>query len=733
MVGAKPSKTSDSDGEPTSKRAKLRAGVSGDNIEETVQRGGYASLLQFVTDVKAACSELLVSAESKGSNALGTVTWKFIPDTLEQDRAIADIKAFSKFFISLTNKDHHKRLHDRLQEDTTDANGKSSGTSDEASSKPTKQGRRGILTMFGHADGRKQLYSSLQDAHFIGDGLNSHGPATGAHVTTGGEPLMPLRENGLPTGITSTKVVPVSCNVFDHDGEHVPLIGDIFPPPANTPALERPITSKHTTAGPILTWTKESSSQTVGRQATYSTTKLPTPIWLRYSGPSQETLTSTGKRKQRDRALSTGEDVMTRAMNCKGILSEEEEEALFYRCYSSFAPTYDSSNASVSIEDKNMVYWHRYGKAEFERLFPIVDVPNESADAQPGPNFDESGYAEAVAAYDPDTFANPFIEPGESNPQPEVSTNEIDETLRRISEKLHILYSHQRLRNMSTTTNARLSTTPRDDIIGTPKEPSRREKAAYVILRDEIARLVSSLPPYAVAKVNGDQLADLNISSKIILESKDYKGVMEEDIPTRAAKAAAQVAAAATSAGSSGLGRPATHQAPKSAQRGTAQYSSNTAQAPLARSGSNYLRQNITNWQSSAANYAQGVQRQGYAQTPVYGQAQQTAGGRPPLSQYIQRGQAQQQSNAAYRLPIPQPAHPQRTYDYYRNPTPASQQSPRPGGTPQQVGTPQRQVRPQGLTQGGSLNPNPQTPVVQAASRNVNGGGGGGAPAPQGQ
>ena len=54
--------------------------------------------------------------------------------------------------------------------------------------------------------------------------------------------------------------------------------------------------------------------------------------------------------------------------------------------------------------------------------------------------------------------------------------------------------------------------------------------------------MIAILPPYAVSKLNGDQLEELNVTKKILLENTDYPGTMEEDEYTMQQKQAARVA-----------------------------------------------------------------------------------------------------------------------------------------------------------------------------------------------
>merc|ERR1712169_10386 len=49
------------------------------------------------------------------------------------------------------------------------------------------------------------------------------------------------------------------------------------------------------------------------------------------------------------------------------------------------------------------------------------------------------------------------------------------------------------------------------------------------MLRDQLKILISSLPPFAVAKLDGDQLEELNISTKLLVEPPDYQGTGQVD------------------------------------------------------------------------------------------------------------------------------------------------------------------------------------------------------------
>lgn len=130
------------------------------------------------------------------------------------------------------------------------------------------------------------------------------------------------------------------------------------------------------------------------------------------------------------------------------------------------------------------------------------------------------------------------------------SKTDVDQVLREISELLETLASHQKIRNASLSSSNSIARTPISPApilasrIGKPDEPAEDEISTYHSLRRELTYLILKLPPYAVAKLDGDQLADLGVSKLIAFETKDLKGTLEEDQVARLAKYTAMQTAA---------------------------------------------------------------------------------------------------------------------------------------------------------------------------------------------
>ncbi|KAL8955409.1 MAG: hypothetical protein Q9193_006728 [Seirophora villosa] len=69
---------------------------------------------------------------------------------------------------------------------------------------------------------------------------------------------------------------------------------------------------------------------------------------------------------------------------------------------------------------------------------------------------------------------------------------------------------------------------------GTPTSPSADEVDIYNMLKSQLSIMVSSLPPYALAKLDGKKLGVLNVNTTIQVETPNHRGSLEEDeISTR--------------------------------------------------------------------------------------------------------------------------------------------------------------------------------------------------------
>lgn len=388
-----------------------------------------------------------------------------------------------------------------------------------------------VLTLFGNAPTPKQLFSSVQNLSV--DRRDS--------VT---KDELPVDEMSLPNGITATKIIPVSAN----DSKKGPTFEEIFPPPSALPALKPPMAQKKSTEPkPALKWEFKDPIQRNSKQGGYTVQPLTAGTWLGYGGVDPPSQSSREKRKQRDRALSGGEKL--ESPPTQATLDDalaREEAALFRRAYSSYAPSCDNSNVVVPESEKNNIWWSKVGRKRFNNTFAIDPaLLDEELPTAPAVLEDAPAAVEDMPDLNDEELDKVIANLGEiEKPVPVKSKTDVDNVLGQISELLETLASHQRIRNAilpSSGPAARVPISPGPALskIGKPDEPSEDEIATYESLRREIAYLVLKLPPYAVAKLDGDQMADLGVSTLITFSTKDIRGSLEEDLVTRQAKAAA--------------------------------------------------------------------------------------------------------------------------------------------------------------------------------------------------
>jgi hypothetical protein len=320
-----------------------------------------------------------------------------------------------------------------------------------------------------------------------------------------------------------------------------------------------------------------------------------------------------------------------------------------------------------------MVWWNKVGQRRYNETYAVDPAllderPVEFSDVLPG--------MEEVKIKDED-FGKVIDELDDLNEDGIDSTTVRDKTnveqvLREISELLETLASHQRIRNASLGSSSTVVRTPISPAptlssrIGRPDSPAEDEMSTYYSLRRELAYLILKLPPYAVAKLDGDQLAELGVSRLLTFQSQDTKGTMEEDQVARLAKYTAM----ATAAGIASLTRPGS----QSGQH----YSSTSQRTPAI----------------------------GQAANTRYGQSAQFGPSRTPMQPAFQRTPSNQSSYGAPSATAPRPGYGQQPNQYTRpqsygqtNGQQYYRPQPTPGGYAgysQQYGssTPQTQPRP---------------------------------------
>lgn len=388
---------------------------------------------------------------------------------------------------------------------------------------------RVVLTLYGSAPGPKQLFSSLQMLVKV----------------DGEDVIQPLREAGLPNGITTTQIVPIQTTGLIDDRKRTQTLGEVFPSPANLLPLQPPKPSKiATTRSTTVGWYQPSAAaaETRPKTGSYFNQSVSTGQWLDYTNAAPPS-----PKRKRDRALSA---VGARPLTSELDTAESEAsklDALFRSAYSGFAPTKDDAAAVVPERLVSRIWWQRVGEKNFERL--VETSPDLEATAtDPAENLstmaedvnEMENFKQAVEQWE-DESVDPSLVPLGVEPQFEKSAEEkdVDEILEGISELLETLNSYQRIRHLqlNPSRSAGLLSTS-ETSSGTPAKPSDSELATYETLKSQLSMMIATLPPYAVARLDSDRLGELNISTKMEIQVDDYKGVMEEDEASARAKAA---------------------------------------------------------------------------------------------------------------------------------------------------------------------------------------------------
>jgi hypothetical protein len=664
-------------GEADSKRTKLTPPTGPATIASSIHDGSYDSLQALDNDIENVTTEILTS--SGGSDT--THASSSIQETALQARVLA----FRKVAKSLIAREEARKTLLHKKESETSAEqpvSKEDGTpvpvkEEEVQEPPS----RTVLTLFGSANQvPKQLFSSLQQSRKIV-------PTASAPTTFDNsvQITLPLRESSLPNIMSTTEVYPIP-DQSDSKTKKTTTIGEVFRAPAHLPQISppkaaRPSTGKSHTitfAPPEMPKSNRKGSQSYAHQ------NLSAGFWLGYAGVDmpKDQSSPTARQKSRQRALSMGEAQQPPSEANLVAVQQAKEDALFRSAYSSFAPTRDDSSAIVPEETKNRVWWQKVGEKRFNEMFPIdpalLDADEAIEHDVNGTVDEEAGFKEAVDNFN--QIENGVLPVTEEKSEEEKGT---DEVLQEISELLETLASHQRIRNSSLTTNPRTPVVQNSSLAslaGSPSTPSTEEFDVYQILKSQLTLLVSQLPPYAVAKLNGDQLEELNISRTILFDTKEYKGVLEEDTLSRLAKAPPVAAATPATLARTGSGthfpaggtqyaRPAASVHQSGARPVQSAQSFYPQQQSLHRSSSMLSQRSPSgpshSYQAGGASYA--PSSRSYSNTQAYSQqTPRPSYGQTPSGQYYPQRSAQPNTYGGaaasqYHAPTPQ-TQPQNRY-----------------------------------------------------------------------
>ncbi|KAK3677182.1 hypothetical protein LTR78_002720 [Recurvomyces mirabilis] len=518
--------------ERSPKKARLSDAGNQITIASKLSAGIYDSLSGLKLDANGVTQGIESALRAKTRDGEGKEGARLPVEDLKQ---IQRAKALEQLITDVVDKElQHGAMAGIKKEASSMVNG-------HVSPAPGAGGRAGtVLTLFGNAPTPKQLFSSMQN---------------GTHQDHMVKTELPVEEMSLPNGLTATKIAPAPAD----DGRKGPTFEDSFAPPYSLATLNPPkVTKRSSTRDNATLYWEFKDAHRASRKGGYTVQAMTTGDWLGYGGlGTADSETSRQKRKQRDRALSSGAES---AKEVPSLLSPEEqqareEEALFRRAYSSFAPSHDNSRSLVPAETRSMLWWHEVGAQRYRETFAVDPALLDEGDAANG----QAESSLVVAETEDADFGKVIDELEEldvdmADVQQVTSKSDVEHVLLEISELLETLASHQRIRNATLATSTSSSRTPISPApvlasrIGKPDEPAEDELAVYHSLRRELAYLVLKLPPYAVAKLDGDQLSELGISTVIPIKTKNIRGTMEEDQVARLAKhnAAATAAGIAT-------------------------------------------------------------------------------------------------------------------------------------------------------------------------------------------
>lgn len=332
-----------------------------------------------------------------------------------------------------------------------------------------------VLTLRTYTDrGPRQVYSGLQ-----------------------ADPTIPIDSKSLPNGFEVIDSAPVSLrrepNVLPR------TFGTVFRPHRNSKPLEAPKPTRAQSHLSELNFVSDLDNLfnriTSAYKQDYSFARVPAGEWLRYAGDEKHL------RKPQEIPHSGQDD----------LLGSDRTEAgsLFRATYSSFAPSYDNSAAIIPESLRNELWWNKKGRRRFESIFSYENLEEKNREHY----LSDSGL-------DFSNLASDLVSMDESDAEEyrDSDPTTVDEILADVSQLIETLASYQRIRHLEDT-NLRSNFT----------EPSQPEFETYELLKTQLAVIVGSLPPFMVAKLNGDQLGQLNIKSQIVLKNDDYVGSGETD------------------------------------------------------------------------------------------------------------------------------------------------------------------------------------------------------------
>jgi hypothetical protein len=508
-------------------------------IASKIEQNNYPSLNALQSDVERVCADLIKPIQEKESAKVSGFNVSTSALRAEDSTLLAKVLAFQKVMKGIVQEDaasHPSKVLNGMQTNGINVNGVKLETTEDDD--VLEEGKP-ILSIFANAQGPKQLFSSFQKD--IKVGTNSDLVSKGLDESV--EVTLPIQESALPSFITLTTRASVESSGKLRDKKSRNF-GERFGPPAGRqlPSLQVPKPSNKliTKSGNVNWIPHESVSKPSAIRPAYNwpSMKQASGRWLNYSGysSSQDPKSPEAKRRQRDRALSTGAANPPQTEESRMAEEQAREDALFRSAFSSFAPCVDNSGAIVPHQVKSEIWWEKIGRQRAQNVFidpALLDEKIEEVDE----DFEaqDKAFEDVVKNFDPALL--PTLK------EEQLKDDDVDAKLQEITELIDTLYSYQKIRNSQlpstsvpiTPVGARQ---PLAEMIGTPETPSAAEMDVYRNLKTQLALMVLDLPPHAVTKLNGDKYGDLAVSTSILLETDDDVGIMEDESSRTQPKAA---------------------------------------------------------------------------------------------------------------------------------------------------------------------------------------------------
>ncbi|KAF2667124.1 hypothetical protein BT63DRAFT_427535 [Microthyrium microscopicum] len=630
--------------EPSSKRIRLSDESNTATISAKVSGQHYTSLKALGRDVDTVCDVVLKPIREKQS-ALVNAPYGRQPQLPADDTKYwASVLAFQKVLGGLIYA-----AKDSSASNTNGANlkGLTNGIKTETTDVTELPASNQVLTIYAGAQAPRQLFSSFQKPlHVNGEEISESNELDSSVNVT-----LPLREAALPGFLTVSNIADFSKAAQGSASNKNRKFGERFIPPRQLPTLQVPKPNNRLlTKGNNVSWIphRDLAKPSSQHRPTYNwaSMKQLSGKWLSYNGldSSKDPNSPEAKRRQRERALSTGASFVPQTEETRLAEEEAKEDALFRSVFSSFAPSVDNSSVVVPDQVRNEIWWAKTGRYRAEKLFidPLLLGEDDQLDGEADQvEIDEELIEEALKTYEPEVL--------ESGKTEDEEQDEVDKRLQDITELIDTLYSQQKIR-LSQLPSTSTPITPvgqrpsLSETIGTPTTPSASEMKTFKDLKTRLAMLILDLPPYVVARVDGDKLNDLAVSTEMIMEADNDRGILEDDTPIPTPKHVAHASHQPTSitprptAPNSYGNLPAanqynrTAQAPIAGRTNSSYYPQQQAQTPRT-PAVNYARPGA---QTYAAGYPSTGQRAGYGppsynasnrqsfnQQPIYPQGQQ--------------------------------------------------------------------------------------------------------------